>query len=61
MSLLVALVTVALAAVPPLLAVQHGAATRCLARLWQTQQTWAEMMEPPLIARPRRARPNSAM
>ena len=45
MPLLVALVTVALAAVPPLLAVQHRAATRRLARLWQAQQTWAEMME----------------
>ena len=45
MRLLVALVTVAVAAVPPLLAVQHRAVTGRLARLWQAQQTWAEMME----------------
>ena len=45
MRLLVVLVTVALAAVSPLLTIQHRAATRRLARLWRAQLTWAEMME----------------
>jgi len=44
MPLLVALVTVLLA-VPPLVGVQHRAAIQQLARLWQAQQTRAEMME----------------
>lgn len=42
---LVALVFVALAAVPPLLAVRRKAEARRLVRLFRAQERWAEAMD----------------